>query len=71
MINKPSVDEMTKELGNNEEPVSSYVLCVVAAKRARQITEQLQNKGILVEKEKDLSVACREIAEGKVGYLKD
>lgn len=71
MINKPSVDEMIKELGTEEEPVSSYVLCVVAAKRARQITEQMQSKGLINEKEKDLSIACKEIADGKVGYLKD
>lgn len=71
MINNPSVDEMIKKLGTEEEPVSSYVLCVVASKRARQITEQAQSKGILIEKDKDLSVACKEIADGKVGYLKD
>lgn len=74
MINDPNVDMMTKKLGAEDDPVSSYVLCVVASKRARQITEQEMNKGNVAlpeNGEKSIAVACREIAEGKVGYSKD
>ena len=46
MINEPTVDEMTRKLGTDEDPVSAYVLCVVAAKRARQIAEQEQSGGL-------------------------
>ncbi len=74
MINDPNVDSLTKKLGSTDDPVSSYVLCVVAAKRARQIIEQEQNKGniALAENgEKEIVVACKEIQDGKVGYTKD
>lgn len=74
MINDPTVDYMTKKLGNTEDPVSAYVLCVVASKRARQIIEQEHNKGNIALPEngdKEILFACREIADGKVGYTKD
>ncbi len=73
MINEPTVDEMTRKLGTDEDPVSSYVLCVVAAKRARQIAEQEQSSGAYAndDGEKEIVKTCKEIAEGKVGYTKD
>ena len=73
MINEPTVDEMTRKLGTYEDPVSAYVLCVVAAKRARQIAEQEQSGGLYAadDGEKEIVKACKEIAEGKVGYTKD
>ena len=45
MINEPSVDALIRKLGTEEEPVSSYELCVVASKRTRQIIEQMQSMG--------------------------
>lgn len=76
MINDPNVDEMTKKLGTVEEPISSYVLCVVASKRTRQIIEQKQNQGggkyeLKKDEDKEIVTACKEISEGKVGYTKD
>ncbi|MBP5242549.1 MAG: DNA-directed RNA polymerase subunit omega [Clostridia bacterium] len=74
MINDPSVDEMTKKLGSVEDPVSSYILCVVAAKRARQLIEQEQSKGVFAlnaNGDKEIVEACKEISEGKVGFVKD
>jgi DNA-directed RNA polymerase omega subunit len=74
MINEPNVDTMTRKLGAQDDPVSSYVLCVVASKRARQIIEQEHNKGNIAlpeNGEKEIVTACKEIADGKVGYSKD
>jgi DNA-directed RNA polymerase omega subunit len=70
MINEPSVDVMINQLGENGEPASRYVLCVVAAKRARQILEQSAGREPS-EPEKELTLACREIANGKIGATKD
>ena len=73
MINEPTVDEMTRKLGSQEDPASAYVLCVVAAKRARQIAEQEQSASLYVgdDGDKEIVKACKEIAEGKIGYTKD
>lgn len=73
MINDPTVEEMIHKLGSDGDPASSYVLCVVAAKRARQIVEQEQSGSIYAPEngEKEIVKACREIADGKVGYTKD
>lgn len=74
MINDPSVDAMSRKLGAQDDPISNYILCVVASKRARQIIEQEQNKGnnALPENgEKEIVVACKEIMDGKVGYTRD
>ena len=40
MINEPVVDRLVEKLGTPEEPASRYALCVVVAKRARQIIDQ-------------------------------
>lgn len=71
MINSPSVDVLLDKLGDGQ-PVSRYALCVVAAKRARQIIEATQAQPSAgPEIIKELAVASREIAEGKVKYIKD
>jgi DNA-directed RNA polymerase omega subunit len=73
MINEPSVDVMIRKLGTEEEPISRYALCTVAAKRARQIIETEKNAGIVdsMGKDKELLAACKDIAEGKVVIVKD
>ena len=73
MINEPSVDAMIRKLGSEEEPISRYALCTVAAKRARQIIETEKNAGITdsMGKDKELLAACKDIAEGRVVIVKD
>lgn len=70
MINQPPVDLLIEQLGSDGQPVSRYCLCVVAAKRARQIIEQTAGSanGEVI---KELAVASREIAEGKIKCVKD
>ncbi len=62
MIHKPPIDDLAQKVG------SKYTLCVVASKRARQLMEQAQNQGLLElpDKEKPLSVAAKEIYDGKL-----
>ena len=73
MINEPSVDLMIRKLGSEEEPISRYALCTIAAKRARQIIETSKNLGVhdSTGKDKELLSACKDIAEGKVVVAKD
>lgn len=71
MINQPPVDLLIEQLGTSEQPVSRYCLCVVAAKRARQIIEQTAGTATGNEIIKELAVASREIAEGKIKCVKD
>ena len=72
MINDPAVDVLIRKLGTPEEPVSSYELCVVVAKRTRQIIEQMQNLGTAADsKQKEIVLACQDIINGKVKSLKD
>ena len=73
MINEPSVDAMIRKLGSEEDPISRYALCTIAAKRARQIIETEKNLGIrtTVGKDKELLSACKDIADGKVIIAKD
>ncbi|MBE7077727.1 MAG: DNA-directed RNA polymerase subunit omega [Clostridiales bacterium] len=73
MINEPSVDEMIRKLGTEEDPISRYALCTVAAKRARQIIETEKNLGMhdSMGKDKELLSACKDIADGKVVIAKD
>lgn len=73
MINEPSVDSLVRKLGTPEEPVSRYELCVVVAKRTRQIIEQMQATGTLElpGKQKEIVLACQEIMNGKVTSTKD
>lgn len=73
MINEPSVDVMIRKLGTEEEPISRYALCTIAAKRARQIIETEKNAGVVnsAGKDKELLSACKDIASGKVVIAKD
>ena len=73
MINEPSVDEMIRKLGSEEEPISRYALCTIAAKRARQIIETEKNAGVVdsTGKDKELLSACKDIASGRVVVAKD
>ena len=71
MINQPPVDLLIEQLGTPEQPVSRYCLCVVAAKRARQIIEQTAGTMTGNEIIKELAVASKEIAEGKIKCVKD
>lgn len=73
MINEPSVDALVRKLGTAEDPVSRYELCVVVAKRTRQIIEQMQATGTqeLPGKQKEIVLACQEIMNGKVTSAKD
>ncbi|MBQ8323279.1 MAG: DNA-directed RNA polymerase subunit omega [Clostridia bacterium] len=73
MINEPSVDAMIRKLGSEEEPISRYALCTIAAKRARQIIESERNAGVTdsMGKDKELLTACKDIADGKVVVAKD
>ena len=73
MINEPSVDVMIRKLGSEEEPISRYALCTIAAKRARQIIETERNAGVTdsMDKDKELLSACKDIADGKVVVAKD
>ncbi len=72
MINEPSVDALIRKLGTEEEPASKYELCVVVAKRTRQIIEQMQNLGATTDgKQKEIVLACQEILNGKVSSVKD
>ena len=73
MVNEPSVDELIRKLGSEEDPLSRYALCAVAAKRARQILETEKNLGLHdgSTRPKELSTACVDIAEGRVVVAKD
>ena len=73
MINEPSVDLMIRKLGSEEEPISRYALCTIAAKCARQIIETSKNLGVhdSTGKDKELLSACKDIAEGRVVVAKD
>ena len=54
-------------------PASRYALCVVVAKRARQIIDQEQSQGIheLPGGVKEIALACHEIISGKLTMVKD
>ena len=72
MVNEPAVDVLIRKLGTEEDPISRYALCTIAAKRARQILAAQRNVGVPSEtKEKELLTACKDIAEGKVVIAKD
>ena len=73
MINEPSMDALIRKLGTGDEPASRYELCVVVAKRTRQIIEQMQSTGVteLPGKQKEIVLACREIMNGKVTIARD
>lgn len=73
MINEPSVDALVRKLGTEEQPVSRYELCILIAKRTRQVIEQMQSTGAteLPGKQKEIVVACQEVMNGKVKSVKE
>ncbi len=73
MINVPAVDSLIKKLGDNGTTVSRYALCVVVAKRARQLIEQnsVDNPAENPRHLKEIALACEEINEGKIKAVKD
>ena len=71
MINSPSVDLLIEKLSTDGQPVSRYALCVVAAKRARQIIESMSGTSTGNEVLKELAIASQEIAAGKIKAVKD
>ena len=73
MINEPAVDKLVEKLGTKEHPASRYELCVVVAKRARQVIDQAQKQRIkeLPDKMKEIAFACREIESGKLSLTRD
>ncbi|HIY46367.1 MAG TPA: DNA-directed RNA polymerase subunit omega [Candidatus Borkfalkia excrementipullorum] len=73
MINEPVVDRLVEKLGTDGHPASRYALCVVVAKRARQIIDQEQNQGLteLPGNVKEIALACQEIMSGKLTMTKD
>lgn len=74
MINQPSVDILIDKLGTDSQPVSRYALCVVVAKRARQLLEQhaaTPQATSIDDYFKEISVACQEIVDGKIKCAKD
>ena len=58
-ISEPSLDELL------DKAESRYALAVMAAKRARVLTER-SNAGVIQENEKPVSMALRQIAQGKI-----
>ena len=61
MIHEPSIDVLADKIG------SKYALCIVSAKRARQIIAAGKNKSReYPDNEKPLTIAANEIFEGKV-----
>ncbi len=73
MINEPSVDALVRKLGTDDAPISRYELCVVIAKRTRQIIEQMQSTGVteLPGKQKEIVLACQEVMNGKFKSTRD
>ena len=72
MINSPSVDTLIEQLGTDGQPLSRYALCVVVAKRARQIIEATSGTSTSsTEVIKELAIASQEIAAGKIKCVKD
>ncbi len=72
MINQPSVDTLIEKLSSDGQPISRYALCVVVAKRARQVIEATQGMATSsTDVIKEISIASREIAQGKVKCVKD
>lgn len=70
MINKPAVEELLEKLSADGHTASRYELCVVAAKRARQIIEQNGGRDNS-EHIKEITLACNEIESGKVTSVRD
>lgn len=73
MINQPAVDTLLDKLNREGHTASRYELCVVVAKRARQLIERgsVSNINENPGKLKEIALACEEIEEGKIVSVKD
>jgi len=73
MINEPAVDTLLQRLSHDGQPASRYELCVVVAKRARQLIERnsVNNVNENPGKLKEIALASEEIEEGKIISVKD
>ena len=73
MINEPAVDNLIDKLAHDGVPASRYELCVVVAKRARQLIERnsINNVNENPGKLKEIALACEEIEDGKIKSVKD
>ncbi len=60
MMIEPSIDVLVSKTGGNR-----YVLCSVVSKRAKEI-ESVRRLELADQDKKAISIACEEIAEGKV-----
>lgn len=66
MINEPAVEKLVEKMG------SKYALCVVAAKRARQLIDIADSQGLEIQgKDKAITLAAMEIISGRVTCSKD
>ena len=64
MMIEPGITELSKCVD------SRYTLVTMAAKRARMIGNEEHDEDYVAPVEKPVSIAAREIAEGKVGYVR-
>lgn len=68
MMIKPGITELSKCVD------SRYTLVIMAAKRARMLGGESNEDSIEIdyshEKDKPVSIAANEIAEGKIGYVR-
>lgn len=60
MMIDPSIDKLLCKTNNNK-----YVLCAIISKRAQEI-ESVRRLELAGQDKKAISIACEEIAEGKV-----
>ena len=66
MINEPAVETLVEKIG------SKYALCVVAAKRARQLIDAAESQGTEIQgKDKAITLAAMEIMSGRVTCSED
>lgn len=68
MMIKPGITKLSKSVD------SRYTLVMMAAKRARMIGRQSMDEDYGIdyshEKDKPVSIAANEIADGKIGYVR-
>ncbi len=65
MINEPAIDELTTKIGEKYEG-SKYALCVVVAKRARQLIELSKSTSAVLDNNTPLTQAAIEISKDKI-----
>lgn len=67
MLNEPPVDVLCNNLGE-EYKGSKFALCIVTAKRARQLIEISKNSinSTILNNEKPLTAATLEVKSGKI-----